>query len=112
MRSMRKALVFGAGLLAGVVLMFVSQNMMAVQARATAENFSQFLEQVQRDKIKEVTYTGGSEEIRHDCTASRVRVRRADAEAHRARRRCEGQRTTVNDAGVATRHRHDPFGGV
>ena len=61
MRSMRKALVFGAGLLAGVVLMFVSQNMMAVQARATAENFSQFLEQVQRDKIKEVTYTGGSE---------------------------------------------------
>ena len=61
MHSMRKALVFGGGLLAGVVLMFVSQNMMAVEAGATAESFSQFLDQVQRDKIKEVTYTGGSE---------------------------------------------------
>jgi len=58
---MRKGVVFCAGLLVGLALMFVSQHLTSDQPGATVENFSQFLERVETDKLKEVTYTGGDE---------------------------------------------------
>lgn len=59
--AMRRIVVFCAGLLAGVALMFVLQNMMAVQARSTVEDFSTFLYRVEMDTIKEVAYTSDRE---------------------------------------------------
>jgi hypothetical protein len=61
MNSMRKAVIFTAGLLAGVALMFVSQNIMAVEAGSTMENFSDFLQRLNDGgEVKEVTFTGGT----------------------------------------------------
>ena len=60
MGSMRKVVVFCAGLLMGAALMLVSQNVMAVGDR-TVEDFSQFIKRIDDGAIKEVTYTGGAE---------------------------------------------------
>jgi hypothetical protein len=57
MSSFRKAVIC-VGLLVGAALMFGAQNMMALEAGATVENFSAFLHRVEDNEVKEVTYTG------------------------------------------------------
>jgi hypothetical protein len=61
MNVMRKAVIFCAGLLAGMALMFVSQHIIALEAGSATENFSDFLRRLEdRPGIKEVTFTGGT----------------------------------------------------
>jgi hypothetical protein len=60
MSSIRKAVLFCAGLVAGAALMFVSQSMMALEPGSTVESFTAFLQRIQSDQVKEVTYTGGT----------------------------------------------------